>query len=104
MRWHRANEVQKPQPENTDMSQDSTHQEPESESEADERLTSRDLLAVYRGLWCRIPERERQRMENIMLQWAPGNLTDAYRKEMQDRESSPDWKPSLGDFNRNFCG
>lgn len=27
------------------MSQDSTHQEPESESEADERLTSRDLFA-----------------------------------------------------------
>ena len=31
MRWHRANEVQKPKPENTDMSQDYTQQEPESE-------------------------------------------------------------------------
>ena len=79
----------------------------ESESNSESRVKAvlnDDLLAVYRGLWCRIPERERQRMENIMLQWAPRNLTDAYRKEMQERESSPDWKPSLGDFNRNFCG
>lgn len=30
MRWHRANEVQKPKPENTDMSQDYTQQEPET--------------------------------------------------------------------------
>ena len=45
MRWHRANEVTKPLAENTDMSQESTHQEPESESEAEDRLTSRDLLA-----------------------------------------------------------
>ena len=64
--------------------------------------SSHDLLAAYRGLWCRIPERERMRMENIMLQWAPYSLTTAYRREMQERESSPDWKPSLGDFNRNF--
>jgi hypothetical protein len=45
VRWHRANEVPKPLPENTDMSQDSTHQDPKSESEAEERLSSRDLLA-----------------------------------------------------------
>lgn len=46
MRWHRANEEPKPLPENTDMSQDSTHQEPESEREAEDRLSSRALLAL----------------------------------------------------------
>ena len=54
------------------------------------------LLAAYRGLWSRIPQTDRLRMENIMLQWAPEDLCTTYRQEMAARESSPDWKPSLG--------
>lgn len=55
------------------------------------------LLAAYRGLWSRIPAGLRNRMEHALLCWAPVPIEDAYRREMAEREESPDWRPTLGE-------
>lgn len=104
-RWHRANEVPKPLPENTDMSQDSTNPEPKSERESEGAVDQPRLVRRFRvrGV-CLVPcdlelEIEAESEEEAVREALTCPWQQAVDANSIDARAAFDWQPEAVEIN-----